>query len=43
MDYKEIIRQNVLNTMLWVVHKELKRGIIVRNRLTGELRVLDTK
>lgn len=42
MDYKEIIRQNGLNTKLWVVHKELKRGIIVRNRLTGELKVLDT-
>jgi hypothetical protein len=43
MDYKEIIRRNGLNAMLWVVHKELKRGIIVRNRLTCELRVLDTK
>lgn len=42
MDYKEIIRQNGLNTMLWVVHKELQRGIIVRQRITGELRVLDT-
>lgn len=43
MDYKEIIRRNGLSSKLWVVHKELNRGIIVRHRLTGELRVLDTK
>ena len=42
MDYKEIIRRNGLSPALWVVHKELKRGIIVRQKFTGELRVLDT-
>jgi hypothetical protein len=42
MDYKAIIRQNGLNPMLWGIHKELKRGIIVRQKLTGELRILDT-
>lgn len=42
MDYKEIIRRNGLSPAFWVVHKELKRGIIVRQKFTGELRVLDT-
>jgi hypothetical protein len=42
MDYKEIIRRNGLNPMFWKVYKELRRGIIVRQMLTGELKVLDT-
>jgi hypothetical protein len=43
MDYKEIIMRNGLNPLFWVVHKELSRGIIVRNRVTKEMKILDTK
>lgn len=42
MDYKEIIKRNCLNPFVWLVHKELRRGIIVKNRVTNELMILDT-
>lgn len=41
MENKEIIRRNCLVPFLWVVEKELHRSILVRNRLTGEQRLLD--
>ena len=41
-DYSDLIRRNGKSPWLWVVHKELKRGIIIRNRITSELFILDT-
>lgn len=41
-DYTELIKRNGKSPLLWVLHKELKRGIIIRNRITGELFILDT-
>ena len=42
MEFREIIIRNGLNPAFWSVHKELNRGIIVRNRITGAMRILDT-
>lgn len=41
MENKEIIRRHCLVPFLWIVEKELHRSILVRNRLTGEQRLLD--
>ena len=42
MDFKEIIKRNGLSPVFWSVHKELNRGIIVINRITGDIKILDT-
>ena len=41
MENREIISRNCLVPFLWVVEKELHRSILVRNKLTGEKRLLD--
>lgn len=37
----EIIRRNGLNKLAWVVIRELNHTLIVRHRITGEVKVLD--
>lgn len=38
---QETIRKNNLNPALYVVMKELDHSIIVKHRITGEVKVLD--
>ena len=38
---QEIIRKNNLNPALYVVMKELDHSIIIKHRITGEVKVLD--
>lgn len=37
----EIIKRNGLNAQCWTVVKELSNSMIVRNRITGEFKVID--
>lgn len=37
----EIIKRNGLNVLCWTVVKELPNSMIVRNRITGEFKVID--
>lgn len=37
----EIMRKNGVNSILYVVIKELDHSIIVKHRITGEVKVLD--
>lgn len=37
----EIIQRNGLNKLTWVVIRELNNSMIVRHRITGEIKVLD--
>ena len=37
----EILRKNGLNRMEWTVVKDLNNSMIVRNRFTGEFKVID--
>lgn len=37
----EIIRRNKLNPALYVVMKELNHSIIIKHRITGDVKVLD--
>lgn len=41
MEHKEIIQRNCLVPFLWIVEHDLHRSILIRNRLTGEIRILD--
>lgn len=36
-----IIKRNGLTSACWVVLQDLQRSMIVRHRITGEVRVLD--
>lgn len=38
---QEIIKKNKLNPALYVVIKELEHSIIVKHRITGNVKVLD--
>lgn len=38
---QEIIRKNNLNPTLYVVMKELDHSIIIKHRITGNVKVLD--
>lgn len=38
---QEIMRKNDVNSVLYVVIKELDNSIIVKHRITGEIKVLD--
>ena len=37
----EIITRNGLNKLVWVVIRELNHTMIVKHRLTGEVKVID--
>lgn len=41
VENRELIRRNCTVPFLWVVHQELHRSVLIRNRLTGEIRILD--
>lgn len=41
--YKELMRRNGLIPFFWKVEAEFGRSIMVINKLTGEVRILDTK
>lgn len=43
MENMEIIRRNCLVPFLWTVEQDMNRNILIRNRLTGEQRLLDKK
>ena len=38
---QEIMRKNGLNSILFVVVKDLPNSMIIKHRITGEFRVLD--
>ena len=38
---QDIIKRNKLNPALYVVMKELNHSIIVKHRITGDVKVLD--
>lgn len=38
---QEIMRKNGINSILYVVIEELDHSIIVKHRITGEIKVLD--
>ena len=38
---QEIMRKSGLNSVLYVVIKELNHSMIVKHRITGEIKVLD--
>lgn len=37
----EIIKRNKLNAALYVVIKELENSLIVKHRITGDIKVID--
>ena len=37
----EILKQNGLNTLCWIVVQDLQNSMIVRHRVTGEFRMID--
>ena len=37
----EIIQRNGLNKLTWVVLRDLNHSMIVRHRITGEVKVID--
>ena len=37
----EVIKRNGLNVLTWVVIKDLNHSMIVKHRITGEVKVLD--
>lgn len=39
--HQEIMRKNGVNSVLFVVVKELDHSLIVKHRITGEIKVLD--
>lgn len=38
---QEIMRKNGVNSVLYVVIKELDHSIIIKHRITGDVKVLD--
>ena len=38
---QEVLRRHGLNSILWVVIKDLQYSMIVKHRITGEFKVLD--
>lgn len=38
---QEIIKRNGLNALTWMVIKELGHSMIVKHRITGEVKVID--
>lgn len=38
---QEVLKKNGLNAMLWVVIKELNHSMIVKNRVTGEVKLIN--
>lgn len=38
---QEVMRKNGLNSILFVVVKDLPHSMIVKHRITGEIKVLD--
>lgn len=39
--HQEIMRKNGINSILYVVMKELDHSIIIKHRITGDVKVLD--
>lgn len=37
----EVLKRNGLNVLTWVVIKELNHSMIVKHRITGEVKVID--
>lgn len=37
----EVIKRNGLNALTWVVIKDLNNSMIVKHRITGEVKVID--
>ena len=38
---QEVLKRNGLNVLTWVVIKELNHSMIVKHRITGEVKVID--
>lgn len=38
---QEVMRKAGLNSILWVVIKDLQHSMIVKHRITGDVRVID--
>ena len=38
---KEVLKRNGLNALTWVVIKELNHSMIVKHRITGEVKVIN--
>lgn len=38
---QEVLKRNGLNALTWVVIKELSHSMIVKHRITGEVKVID--
>lgn len=38
---QEVLKRNGLNVLTWVVIKELNHSMIVKHRITGEIKVID--
>ena len=40
-EHQEIMRKNGINSVLFVVINELEHSLIVKHRITGEVKVID--
>lgn len=38
---QEVLKRNGLNVLTWVVIKDLNHSMIVKHRITGEIKVID--
>ena len=38
---QEVLKQNGLNVLVWVVIKELGHSMIIKHRVTGEVKVIE--
>ena len=38
---RQVLKRNGLNVLTWVVIKDLNHSMIVKNRITGEIKVID--
>ena len=38
---QEVLRRNGLNALTWVIIKELNHSMIVKHRITGEVKVIN--
>lgn len=39
-EQQEVMRRNGLNSVLWTVIKDLQHSMIVRHRITGDVKVI---
>ena len=38
---QEVLKRNGLNVLTWVVIKDLNHSMIVKHRITGEIKIID--